>query len=245
MADAPVYHVRRTASPIVIDGRLDEFDWMAAERILFRKFRHEPEDEQPLRESTQVAALWDAENLYLGFIVEDSEIWTTIEQHDARLFPEECVEFFIDPGGDGRRYIEAQINSRGAVRDLLVDAAIAEPTCAQYDEMARWDFETLEMAIGIHRDRHNHDVGWTLEIAIPWSEFRFSQRRWPPRPNDELRVNLYRYERPRTGSLPLELSGWSPVRHSFHEPSRFGRFVFAQERTPPANPAGLHPCPEG
>ncbi len=99
------------------------------------------------------------------------------------------------------------------------------PTYPQYDVMARWDYAHLEKAIRIYREG-GHDIGWTLEIAIPWKEFAFSRHAWPPKPGDEMRINFYRYERARSGSLPLELSAWSPVERSFHDPEHFGRFIF-------------------
>lgn len=224
----PVYQVRRSSAPIQIDGVLDEWDWIAAERLQCRKFSHEPEDEKPLREQTQVAGLWDDKNLYLAFVIQDREIWSTIDEPGARLFPEECVEFFLDPDGTGERYVEAQINSRNNIRDLLVDGSIKSSGYAEFDRMALWDFRQLKKAMRIYEDDKGRHAGWTLELAIPWRELSFSRRTWPPQPGDELRINFYRYERPRSGDLPLELSAWSPVL-DFHDPSRFGRFVFVAE----------------
>ncbi len=201
-------------------------DWSRAESLLLRKIRHEPEDNLPLREYTEVAALWDPHNLYLAFTVHDREVWSTLTAHDARLFHEECVEIFIDPDGDGRRYIELQVNGLGTVRDLLVDGTIANPTPAQYDEMARWHFRALRKEISELRADACGGPGWRLQLAIAWSEFAFSRRTWPPRPGEDLRINFYRYERSRSGIAPLELSGWSLVRGSFHQPERFGRFLF-------------------
>lgn len=229
MTPVPVYHVPRRTAPLSIDGRLDELDWIAAPRLSFVKFSHDPEDHQPLRDRTQAMALWDDANLYLAVVIQDRDIWATRRERDARLWPEECVEFYIDPDGDGRRYVEAQINSLNNLRDLLIDGDIASPTPAQYDAMARWDFQRIQTAVQLHRDDVGADLGWTLEIAIPWPDLAFSRRTWPPRPGEALRINFYRYERssPARPPLPLELSGWSPVHGDFHQPVRFGMFVFA------------------
>lgn len=222
----PIYHVHQASVPIRIDGRLDEFDWLRAKRISFVKFAHDPEDHKALRESTQMMALWDKQNLYLAFVISDREIWATLQNRDARLFPEECVEFFLDPDGDGRRYIEAQINSVNNIRDLLVDGSLKNPTYPQYDKMARWDFQHLHKAVRIYQNSSGDDLGWILELAIPWSEFAFSRKKWPPLDGATIRANFYRYERSRTSHLPLELSGWSKVEGDFHQPARFGTFVF-------------------
>jgi cellulose/xylan binding protein with CBM9 domain len=224
------YVVNRASAPPKIDGVLDEFDWAMSERIHLLKFSHDPEDGKPLRESTQVAALWDDHNLYLGFVVQDREVWATIRERDARLWPEECVEFYLDPDGTGQRYVEAQVNSVNNIRDLLVDGNVTNPVPAQFDLMARWDFRHLESAIKIYKDPFGRDIGWTLEIAIPWSDLAFSRRSFPPRPGDEMRINFYRYERSHDGKLPLELSEWSPVPGDFHDPPRFGTLVFTEAK---------------
>lgn len=208
----------------MIDGKLDEQDWNHAERIVLKKVLPQHGDNSPLRASTRIAALWDVDHLFLAFEVEDQEMWATLRDHDARLFEEECVEFFIDPGGDGRRYIETQINFLNTVRDVLVDASIRRPSRAEFDKMALWHYQGMRSAVNIRPG-----WGWTLETAIPWSEFGFSGRKFPPLPGEDIRINCYRYERSRLGTKPLELSAWSDVERSFHEPSRFGRFLFDGE----------------
>ena len=223
----PTYRVSHASGPIQIDGVLNEFDWLTAQRMHFVKFSHDPEDHKPLRESTEVAAVWDEQNLYLGFIVRDREMWATSQQRDARLWPEECIEIFLDPDGDGRRYIEAQMNWHNNIRDILVDGNIENPTPAQFDEMARWDFHHLQSAVKVHRTTKGKDLGWTLEMAIPWTELSFSRRNLPPKLGDKIRINFYRVERPRHGPTPVEWSGWSPVPGDFHDPARFGQFVFS------------------
>lgn len=217
----PSYPVRRACGPIAIDGRLDERDWLQTEWLQLEKVLREPGDESALRATTRVAALWDTENLYLAFAIEDAEIWATLRDHDARLFEEECVEFFIDPSGDGCHYIEAQVNSLNTIRDLLVDTSIENPGKAEYDAMARWHFNAMRSAVQMRTG-----WGWTLEIAIPWEEFEFSKCSFPPRPGHAMRANFYRYERSQTGAQPLELSAWSQVVRSFHEPERFGQLIF-------------------
>lgn len=221
MQNIPCYRVRRASGPVVIDGKLEEQDWHYAERFILAKSFRERGDDSPLRARTWVAALWDENHLYLGFEVEDQEIWATLRDHDARLFEEECVEFFLDPAGDGHQYIETQINSLNTVRDLLVDASIRRPSRAEFNEMALWHYRNMRSAVSIRPG-----WGWTLEVAIPWTEFGFSGRNFPPQAGEEIRINFYRYERSQSGTKPLELSAWSEVEHSFHEPARLGRFVF-------------------
>jgi hypothetical protein len=228
--EAPVYRVARASAPIRIDGVLDEFDWNAAERLRFLKIKHAPEDDKPLREETLVMALWDDENLYLAYIIQDREIWATLRKRDAKLWPEECVEFFFDPDGTGRRFTETQINSLNNIRDLLGENAETPDGHTKSQLNDNWDMKRLRKAVRLHRDGAGRDIGWVLGIAIPWQELDFSSRTWPPKPGDELRANLTRYERPRNNALPLELSSWALLPSGFHDPARFGRLVFTASR---------------
>ena len=173
----PCYFVRRASGPILIDGKLEERDWRHAQRIVLKKIFPERGDDSPLRAKTQVAALWDEDNLYLAFEVEDQEIWATLNEHDARLFEEECVEFFLDPDGDGRRYIETQVNSLNTIRDLLVDGSLRQPTRSEFDKMALWHYQQLRSAVDIRPG-----WGWTLEAAVPWAEFAFADAASHPNP---------------------------------------------------------------
>lgn len=224
--DVPYFYVPRVPDPTESSGSFCWPDWRSAKPIELLKIRHEPEDTLPLRERTLVSAMWDQQNLYLAFAVFDREVWATIREFDARLFHEECVEFLIDPDGDGRRYAETQVNSLGTIRDLLVDGTIRRPTVAQYDAMAEWHFRALRTEISEFNDEDAHLAGWKLQLAVPWHEFDFSRRTWPPQTGEELRINFYRYERPQSGMGSLELSGWSRVDGSFHQPGRFGRLIF-------------------
>jgi hypothetical protein len=76
--DLPVYHVRESANRQSSSGLLGRPDRNLADRLEFQKIRHELEDGPPLRETIQVAALWDQRNLYVALTVFDSEVWATV-----------------------------------------------------------------------------------------------------------------------------------------------------------------------
>jgi hypothetical protein len=69
------------------------------------------------------------------------------------------------------------------------------------------------------------DRDWTLELAIPFSNFSPDAAHTPPQTGDEWRVNLYR-----TGGITnRQNSSWSPIPReikSFHTPSAFGTVRF-------------------
>src|SRR5919106_828705 len=76
------YTARRASSSIVIDGRLDEADWRAAERsprfadlIGGRAGVHD----------TRAAVLWDDTNLYVGYWIEEPFVEATLKERDAPI----------------------------------------------------------------------------------------------------------------------------------------------------------------
>ena len=65
---------------------------------------------------TRAAALWDDENLYIGFWVDEPFVEAHLTQRDSLIFNENDVEVFID-GGDA--YYEFEINALGTVYEVF------------------------------------------------------------------------------------------------------------------------------
>lgn len=78
--------------PIVVDGVLEdvwkEADWQG-------NFAHLVEG-RPKR-NTQVAVLYDEENLYVAYVLEGEPTGAKVTQHDGPVFYENSVELFLDP----------------------------------------------------------------------------------------------------------------------------------------------------
>jgi hypothetical protein len=73
------------------------------------------------------------------------------------------------------------------------------------------------------------DDGWSLEVAIPWSNFEELAKKLPPEPGSVWTANLNRWD----GTEPhRRLSLWSDSgieKPSPHNPKRFGELVFGRE----------------
>jgi len=71
--------------------------------------------------------------------------------------------------------------------------------------------------------RDTNDDGWTVELAVPFSQL-ISAPHIPPAEGDAWRANIYRIDHARDAS---EFTAWSPTRmHDFHITEAFGRLVF-------------------
>ena len=186
------YLVQRALEPIVVDGTLDEFSWARAHQI--NRFERILNDYDEVLFPTRAKMLWDDSYFYFAFVCQDADMWAIYEEEDDPLWSEEVVEIFIDPDGDGKRYLELEVNPLNVVVDLLIYSV--EP---EWHSSKDWDIAKLKTAVQAHgtvNDSLALDWGWTAEIAIPWAAMADSVTGGAhPTAGDVWRLNLYRIER--------------------------------------------------
>lgn len=215
--DLPVYEVSRTATPIKVDGKLDDAVWAKAPR--FREFLNL--DGSPGSYKTEARALYDDTFLYFSFRCRDDNIWATFKTRDQHLWDEEVVEVFLQADPQQSSYIELEVNPLGTMLDIyLLD--IRKPL--HYES---WNSQKLKWAVQVFGtvDGNSGDREWTCEIALPLEDV-VTAKNLPPRAGDRWRLNLYRVEqRPRPALL-----AWSPTfKEDFHLPAKFGEIVFTNQ----------------
>ena len=227
--ELPRYQCHRVADKITIDGVLDERSWSEAPPITLVLWNGKG---TPKR-STTAKMVWDDENLYIGYWVEDDDIQCTLTERDAPLHTEDVVEFFLDPGGDLRDYFEFEWNALGACMDLLIKLPPATEGGKVPPREALLGWNACGMKWAVHVDgeigKKEKSQGWTLEVAIPLAVFS-DARRVPPKDGDEWRMNVYRIE---YSDPEVEYTCWSAVLGgsvSFHRPERFGHLVFTARK---------------
>jgi hypothetical protein len=213
--ELPVYEVSRTATPINVDGKLDDPVWTKAPQ--FRDLRRNL-DGSPGVPKTEARALYDDNFLYVSFRCADTNIWSTFQKRDAHLWEEEVVEIFLQADAHQSSYIELEINPLGTMLDIyLLD--IRKPL--HYES---WNSQRLKWGVQVFGtvDGKEGDREWTCEIALPMEDIVTAANR-PPRAGDRWRLNLYRVEK-----LPTSvLLAWSPTfKDDFHLPSMFGEIIF-------------------
>jgi hypothetical protein len=221
---------------INIDGKLDDPAWKDANSTgLFVNTM----DGSPAPQAGSAKVLWDDQNLYVAFDFADSDIWTTLEKHDDKLWTQEAAEMFIDPDGDGKTYVELQVNPRNTTFDSWL------PAYRQNDNA--WDapMKTAVQINGTLDKRDDKDVGWTVEMMIPHAAVKGrleSVNGVPPHVGTQWRVNFFRMDMP--GGKPQSASGWNPpMIGDFHALDKFGTLVFGDEQgaVPATGPHTLNP----
>jgi hypothetical protein len=187
------YTARRASPPLVIDGRLDEAAWQAAERS--PRFA-DLIGGRPGIHDTRAAVLWDDTSLYVGYWVEEPFVEATLTERDAPMYKNNDVELFI-AGRDA--YYEFEINAFGTIYEVFFiwEREFESGGYARRPEFDRsrtgvgpfngvgfkqhprgprigywnWDMPGLETAVhidGTINDNKDRDRGWTAELRIPW-----------------------------------------------------------------------------
>jgi hypothetical protein len=220
MDSRPIYVCRKSRAPIVVDGRLDEPSWQAAEPIALVQAA----SGQAPRLPTMAKMLWDERFLYVAFHCVDTDIWGTITERDGPMYEEEVVEVFIDANRDRISYVELEVNPLNVPLDLFV-----LNRGGRLWQLWDWDSEGFQHAVvvdGYLNQREREDRSWTVEMALPLADLALAPH-IPPLDGDVWNVNLYRIDRGRERN---EFSAWSPTRvFNYHVPSRFGEVVFSDE----------------
>ena len=226
------YTVKRTGTPLTIDGQLTEPEWEAA--VLTEPFVKQ-QDGSAMTWNTRAKFLWDDQYLYVGFLCDDPDVWSTFTQRDAYLWNEEVVEILCDPNDDKINYFEIQVNPLGTVVDLFMNKAYYAGGNANFD----WNLVNLKTAVwvdGTVNDVSDVDSMWSCEVAIAYQDIEtlISPLSIPPQAGESWRIQPTRYNRPRDqqGTVidPPETSAWNQTSNaSFHVPEKFGRIIFSDE----------------
>ena len=170
-APVPSYVVLKR-SPITIDGKLDEPTWKRAVEIpiQFQKSEKTPEVKAKAR------LLWDAQFLYVGFEVLDTNIIAPVIARDGDVWRNDCVEMFLMPSQRFGTYWEIELSPTGSILDYL---------CYKYPNQWGSDFHTAETVQGLQvasvirgtaNKTDDRDEGYTIEVAVPFDQLPGMQK---------------------------------------------------------------------
>ncbi|MBU1702702.1 MAG: CPBP family intramembrane metalloprotease, partial [Candidatus Eisenbacteria bacterium] len=187
------YICYRAASPLTIDGLLDESAWAQAEWT--KDFVDIEGAAKPApRFRTRVKMLWNDEYFYVGAELEEPHIWAKLTDRDAVIFYDNDFEVFIDPDGDTHQYYELEVNALGTVWDLF----LVQPYRDGGPAVNAWDIQGLLIGVHVEGTLNNPkdtDTSWSVEFAIPWNVLKESaHKEAPPHSGDQWRVNFSRVE---------------------------------------------------
>lgn len=249
------YICQRTTEKLIIDGKLDEKDWIAA------KWSDDFIDIEGLIKPlptyrTRVKMLWDDHFLYIAAEMEEPHIWAKIRERDAVIYHDNDFEVFIDPDGDTHLYYEYEVNALNTIWDLI----LAKPYRDGGPAINNWDINGLKSAVfidGTLNDATDVDKKWSVEVAFPldvlhecckghyakggqlW-RINFSRVQWQTK---TIAGNYEKILNPKTKKpLPENNWVWSPQGQiAMHQPETWGFLLFSDKVVGSDEPSFLIP----
>jgi hypothetical protein len=179
----------RIASPVRVDGVLDDEVWQQAEAAS-DFVQQDPRVGEPVSEATEVRVLVDNEAIYVGIVCHDADPRGLIARELRRDNPfagDDHFEILIDTFHDHRNAYHFAVNPLGTQYDALITDE-GHDVNAEWNE--RWWSETRVTA-----------DGWTAEIKIPLTTLRSGPDL------DAFGINFKRYIRRKNESA--HWTGWS------------------------------------
>lgn len=227
------YTARKVDEALTIDGKLEERAWRGARPT--QAFLTPDGRRLNATQLTQARIVWDDTNLYFSFVCRDDDIYNDLTGRDNTLWEQDVVEIYLDPGADGKDYVEIQVSPK----EEIFDAVFTSRRRPKWEEAA--PALTLNMTAKVTskgsvnvRDDGTPDQLWTVEIAIPWKDLPGVDG--PPDNGAIWGANLYRID----GKSPTRgafYAAWSPVADEgkptdFHNTGRFGKLIFSSAAPP-------------
>ena len=233
------YTAHRITEKIRVDGKLGERAWQTAPTsprfvdIL---------SGQPTLHDTHAIVVWDDENLYVAYRVQEPKLHAKYQKHNDPIYYDNDVEFFI-AGPDA--YYEFEINGYNTSYEVFFiwEESYEKRGFARQPEFARsklvpfngvgftnhqrggrlgnfnWSFPGKQTAVhldGTVNDDSDTDRGWTVELAFPWTGLKWlatDGRALPPRDGDVWRMDFSRFNTYKAPAPAKDSGGWVWTRH--------------------------------
>lgn len=234
------YTAFKVDEELLIDGKDDEPAWKSA---LWTDNFIDIEGVKEPKYRTRIKMAWCSKYFYIFAKMEEPHVWGNLMQRDTVIFYNNDFEVFIDPDGDTHNYYELEINALNTVWDLF----LTKPYRNGGKVLDSWDIQGLKSAIHVEGSINNssdRDIGWAIEIAIPWSviveasnssdapvnkfwRINFSRVNWD---FDLIGGKYYRKKDSNNSYLSEYNWVWSPQEVvNMHEPERWGYVYFSDK----------------
>jgi hypothetical protein len=234
------YTAYRTTVGIEVDGYLNESIWTNAP---WSPRFHDILTGAPTIHDTRACVLWDEENLYVAFRVEEPFVHAKFTNRNDYIYQDNDVELFI-AGRDA--YYEFEINAFNTTYEVFFiwEESYEAGGFAKAPEFERsklrpfngvdfkihprgkrlgnfqWFFPGMKTAVAIDgtiNDDKDRDRGWTVELAFPWRGMEWlakaDNRALPPRDQDVWRMDFSRFNTYKEAAPAKDSGGWVWSKH--------------------------------
>lgn len=233
------YVLYYSASPLKIDGKLDEKVW--DETPWSDNFIDIEGDSKPAPAyRTRVKMLWDEKYLYIASQMEEPHLWANKQPEGDYIFRDNVFKIFIDPDNNMNDDFEIQINPNNLMLFLIMNKPYRDGGVP----VTGWSPVGLQSGVtmkGTLNNSTDKDTEWIAEVAIPLASLNFHPK--DPKRNQGFRINFLRtgwdftvkdgvYSKTLDANskpLPPHYAVWtSQGLINMHMPERWGYAIFSQ-----------------
>jgi len=185
--------VPRVATAPTIDGVLEP-SWQQAATFT-KQYQFNSDQAATDAPPTTYRVMYDQDNLYFAFEVSDPNILAPEIERDGHVYNHDCVELFIQSEPDLPLYWEIVISPVGSIYDALNAKHLDNWGGIAYVER---DVQGLRHAIVVNGTANNPevtDIGYVVEIAVPFNQLPGYTRGNAPAAGDQLRFLMIRFNR--------------------------------------------------
>ena len=230
-------HIRE---PLTMDGRLDENVWKHA--LFSPRFVDILSGGRTIHD-TRAAVVWDEENLYIAFRVEEPFVHAKYTNRNDPIYYDNDIEVFI-AGRDA--YYEFEVNAFNTTyevffiwKDAYEKGGFADAPEFSLDKLKPfngvgftnhprggrlgqfdWSFPGKRTGVAIDGTVNNdkdRDRGWSVELAFRWRGMQWlakaDNRALPPRDGDVWRMDFSRFNTYKEALPARDSGGWVWTRH--------------------------------
>lgn len=218
------YKVHRINKPMPIDANFDKPQWKKVEPVDISLYMGTEPEHQP---KTQAKMLYDDENIYVCFRVEDQYVRAVAQQYHGKVWEDSCVEFFFVPDADvSSGYFNLETNCGGTI--------LMRHQTGLFDNIKKLkaqELDKIEIAHSLPKiidPEITEPVTWMLEYRLPLSILQKYHDLTKPAPGVKWRANFYKCAD--KTSHPHWLT-WSRIVNEipdFHRPKFFGTLEFVE-----------------
>jgi len=216
------YKIKKADSVVSLDGRWEEGQWAKADVLELKNYMGQKPEHFP---KTQAKLLYDNDNIYVFFRVEDNYIRAVAEQTHGPVWRDSCVEFFFTPDVNLKDvYFNLETNCGGTMLFHYNDLQNSVKKLVDVSDCEK--IEVYHSLPKIIKDEITRPAVWLLSYKLPFSIISKYSKIQQPVQGGVWAANFYKCGD--EVSHPHWLT-WSFVDHpkpNFHLPQYFGIIEF-------------------
>lgn len=186
-----------------------------------------------------VKSIWDSEYLYIGYEVFDTQLNAVESTRDGNVWNDDAVEWFIDVNNDGGGETDPNLkymNSNdfhGMINILNTQFDCCGSPDGTPTETWNGSWESAVRVIGTLNDNIDSDIGYNIEVRIPWNTLGLEQA---PAVNSVLTMSFSNEDRD-AGDFSYVM--WPNITTSFQNASNWQPVLLTGDSEAPTAPTGL------